>query len=225
VARARGLVLASVLAACSRGPSDAELHRRAVNGLVYADARAACDAIRDAGDRLACDAAVVERFDQFDQCDSLGDEVWKSECLFQKAERIGRSGDYAGAIAACRASGYRNFCDGHIAQLVAVKHGDDTTAAAAAALAALGIEGGGSGNPEDEFWRAWFRYRIGKDLPLEPAECPTLTCRDAARHEIQSATALTLQAQGCDAPFAPAWGTSAAALRWMSEVRRRECHA
>ena len=92
-------------------------YRRALTtAATFEAAWAECVQIADLGDQGDCQASVTERFERRSagDCEAIEHAVWKDECRFLLAERLGVAGDLDLALDTCVTSRFRRHCAWHL---------------------------------------------------------------------------------------------------------------
>jgi len=232
----RGLLL--ILGACAEPPSEAEAYAHALAGAeTYVEARESCGQIADAGVRGDCQATITERFARLDpaDCDAVDGDVWRDECRFLMAERIGATGDLELALATCVTSRFRRHCAWHLLQ-DATEHTIDAPHAEAEAVLEGFMQVKALPDAPNQFWRIRWRELAGRGVRLDEAGCEGLRsrpgCRDALERQVfdmlqvvsrsdRAGVCATPEGQRVLHDGVPVWTlgplTAAAEARWVGE--------
>ncbi len=172
-----------LLLACA-SPTTGERYAAATAAPDFEAGWTACGGIEDADLRADCRQNVAVRFAKFDHCDQLPEGVWRQECWFAAAEHLARQKDRVGAIEVCAKTGFTRNCEAHVLDGLAMDVHTLPVTEAAAALAPL-VPSLDIGHVAHEFWYSYFRIRIERGLPIDPAGCDPELCAGGARRAIQ----------------------------------------
>ncbi len=218
------------LVACAP-PPDRLAYTTALHEPALEPALRACVEVRDAELRGDCEVSVRARFNELGDCVGL-EGRWQAECHFLAAERLARRGRFEDALARCTGSAYAANCELHIMGMLATESLDLEMAEVDRQFDELSarLVSRGSGR---EYWRAWFRGRIMRDLAVDPAWCLRAHCISAAWMEIEIGAIHHRGRVGAEAWCAgetvPTWASGevvprllAAADAWCSAAGRED---
>lgn len=167
-------------------PTDAERYRRALTtDATFARAWESCGGITAPPDRGDCQAAVTERFDRREagDCEQIEHAVWKDECRFLLAERLGQAGELDGALAACLSSRFRRHCTWHLIEDAVEATLDHSDAAAEQALEPF-FARRAMPDAAFQFWRVRHRLKNAEGVSLSEEDCEGLRFRDDCRRAL-----------------------------------------
>lgn len=180
------VVLFTIAGAGCGGPSDAERYRQALaTDATFPVAWQTCAGIVALPDRGDCQAAVTERFDRREpaDCEQIEHAVWRDECRFLLAERLGQAGELDGALAACLSSRFRRHCTWHLIEDAVELTLDQPDATAEQALEPFFAR---KAMPDAafQFWRVRHRLKNAAGTPLSETDCEGLRFRDDCRRAL-----------------------------------------
>lgn len=179
-----------------------------------------------AGDCLVSVLGRLGRTERAD-CDVVKEQIWHEECLFQYAERAAKAGQLQAAFDACEASAYGRECSFHLVRQASEGVLDREPAEAAAVIGPyLAMEA--APDAPRLFWRAWWRDRLAKKLPVDPTGCPDDACRQGAQETIYTTLHALARAQGeafCGTlpTSARTWVSNPTTDAWVREWQQSEC--
>lgn len=214
-----------LLLGCAPTRPDHVIYTEAVHTTDYAQGVALCQTLADPELRGDCTVVLRERHKQWDDCDLL-EGRWASECHFLAAEALGREGSYPTALERCQRSDFGKNCEVHIVGMIGTRTAHLTVAEADEALKAV-YDDLHTPIAAREFWRAWFRGRIMRSMPVDPTECTRPVCTAAGWTEVEAGTRRQRQAVGreayCAGDVVPVWAgagvvepVTLAAERWCN---------
>lgn len=133
-----------------------------------------CRQISDADGRGDClSAAVVSHQDgKLSDCEDIGLERWRSECIFRLAEGT-RKQDLAQAVALCADSQYDRQCWGHLVRDEALERTDQTPGEQAGHVAML-TSLIPRADVEELYWEEWAIARYRSDSMIQREQCGEL---------------------------------------------------
>lgn len=219
-------LLAALLGCAPDAPSEAAVYVAALKAPTYAEGWAACGRLVDPDRQGDCLTAVAERFTTFDDCDQVPEGRWRDECHFVAAETLGRRGDIDAAFAACARTGYRGQCEDHLLGLVAMSVVGQPFEAALAAWDSVRPR---ATDPRTDlhFWRAYWRNRVARALPIDASRCPPGACAGAGEQEVSAFVREQQRRTGegfCAAPPPTyPWAEAALTREWIAAQHARGC--
>lgn len=161
------------------GGSTADRYTAALAARSWPDALSECHGIADEPDRSDCLVAILESNRRpLQDCDLVSSPLWREECQFMYAERVGSAGAFADAFATC--DGLPNFageCNHHILSQAI----DRPTARPPREVGAAFARRTKSPDHEERFWGAYFSERFVSGLWIDATTCPTTACTQGAR--------------------------------------------
>ena len=183
------MILLAALHGCNASQADA-WEAAVASTAPLADALADCEATADRAD--ACRTEVLRHRPNasVDDCHRIQSPKWRAECTFAAAERLARSHDRWGALAACGLAGrYYGECLYHVwtydmqGSVRGAGRANDEIETGRSLVAYWGQLQTIAGDPTTQMWTDWWYFALNRNQPADLADCARLPPVDAARCE------------------------------------------